>query len=111
MTVTIGMIVGAVYSYSNGDFYEGEWKDNKVHGKGVYIYSNGDKYEGSFINAMKHGQGKFLLTRSHGLVMSIQANLETINSMDKAFTFTLRVGSMLASFRMIKSMVRVNHLC
>ena len=48
----------AEYSYSNGDFYQGEWKDNKIHGSGIYIYSNGDKYEGSFINAMKHGQGK-----------------------------------------------------
>lgn len=48
----------AVYSYSNGDFYEGEWKDNKIHGRGLYIYSNGDKYEGSFVNAMKHGEGK-----------------------------------------------------
>lgn len=53
----------AVYSYSNGDLYEGEWKDNKIHGKGVYIYSNGDKYEGSFINAMKHGQGKISFGR------------------------------------------------
>ena len=32
--------------YKNGDFYEGEWKNNVKHGKGVYRFKNGDLYEG-----------------------------------------------------------------
>jgi hypothetical protein len=26
--------------------FEGEWKDNQKHGKGVFSYANGDKYDG-----------------------------------------------------------------
>lgn len=38
--------------YSNGDRYQGHWKDNKMHGEGVFttagkkqriLYENGDK--------------------------------------------------------------------
>jgi len=30
----------------NGDRYEGELKDNKMHGIGIYYYANGNKYDG-----------------------------------------------------------------
>ena len=30
--------------YANGDVYEGEWKDNKMHGKGVYRRADGSVY-------------------------------------------------------------------
>ena len=67
---------------SNGDKYNGEWKDNKVHGhgawnygyrnkyigqfkdnkrngQGTYTYSNGDKYEGKWKDNKAHGQGTY----------------------------------------------------
>ena len=28
----------------NGDSYNGEWKNNKKHGKGTYTYANGDVF-------------------------------------------------------------------
>ena len=31
-----------------GDVYEGQWKDEKMHGKGVYTYHNGDQYDGEW---------------------------------------------------------------
>ncbi len=38
--------------------YVGEWKNNKIHGKGVYTYING-KYEGSFIEGKRNGFGRY----------------------------------------------------
>ena len=45
------------YTHSNGDIYEGDWKEGKRHGHGTYIESEGDKYVGEWKNAKRHGQG------------------------------------------------------
>lgn len=34
--------------YSNGDRYNGEWKDDKRNGNGEMIYFYGDKYFGEW---------------------------------------------------------------
>ena len=34
------------YRYSNGDVYEGGFKEKKKNGYGKYNFSNGDKYRG-----------------------------------------------------------------
>ena len=34
--------------FPNGDVYEGEVKDEKMHGKGILTLSNGNEYEGKF---------------------------------------------------------------
>lgn len=39
------------------DYYQGFWKDGKMHGLGTYRYANGEVYEGSFQNGMRHGHG------------------------------------------------------
>ena len=36
-------------------YYEGEWKNNKMNGKGLYQYPNGTKYFGDFVNNIKQG--------------------------------------------------------
>lgn len=43
--------------WTTGTKYQGEWKDNKKHGKGTVIYKNGDKYEGDWAFDMRHGIG------------------------------------------------------
>ena len=54
------------YTYTDGDIYEGEFKDGKRHGKGKYTFKNGDIYEGEFKNGAKHGKGKY--TSANGTI-------------------------------------------
>lgn len=35
--------------HSDGDIYEGEWKDDKANGKGSYKHNNGAFYEGEWM--------------------------------------------------------------
>ncbi len=48
-----------VYNYySNGDIYEGEWKNCLPEGYGIYHYHvNGDRYEGEWKHDKKEGLG------------------------------------------------------
>ena len=39
--------------------FDGEWENNKPHGKGKEIRANGDVYEGDFIQGKRHGKGKY----------------------------------------------------
>ena len=34
----------------DGNFYEGEFNNHQMEGKGKYTFSNGDYYEGDFKN-------------------------------------------------------------
>ena len=36
------------FTWSNGDIYEGEWREDVCDGRGTLISANGDKYEGDF---------------------------------------------------------------
>ena len=47
------------FYYQEGSLYDGEWKDNKMHGYGKLYYSNGQlAYEGDWYQDEFHGQGK-----------------------------------------------------
>lgn len=48
-----------VRNYENGDKYEGEFLNGKIHGKGIYTYANGDKYEGAFVDGKFTSKGTF----------------------------------------------------
>lgn len=37
--------------------YEGEWLDDKAHGKGVYLHKDGSSYTGEWFEDMQHGYG------------------------------------------------------
>ena len=43
--------------FTNGDVYEGEWKDSRQQGFGIYRFSSGDIYAGQWDNGMKNGTG------------------------------------------------------
>ena len=44
--------------FVSGDYYEGEFKENKRNGRGKYVFANGNCYEGKFRNDKFHGKGK-----------------------------------------------------
>ena len=46
--------------FPNGDIYEGEFRDNQMHGVGSYTYKTSqDIYSGEWVNNKKHGQGRY----------------------------------------------------
>ena len=51
---------GRMY-YSNGDSWEGNWKDNIIDGQATYKYSNGDIFVGLYKNGKKEGPGKMVI--------------------------------------------------
>lgn len=46
-----------VYKRVNGDRYEGEWRNGRMHGKGVKVMANGDVYNGTWENDKAEGNG------------------------------------------------------
>jgi hypothetical protein len=48
-----------IYHYSNGDIYEGEWKDNMHSNNGKYFFTDGSRYEGEWKDHRMHGTGKY----------------------------------------------------
>ena len=47
------------YTWSSGDQYVGEYKDDKRHGQGTYTYANGNQYVGAFKDNKRNGQGTY----------------------------------------------------
>ena len=45
------------YTWESGDEYDGDWKNNKMHGQGTYTWANGNKYVGESQDNNLHGQG------------------------------------------------------
>ncbi len=48
-----------VFTYTNGDRYEGGYKEGAKHGTGVFTYADGRSYEGGFEDDMRCGKGIF----------------------------------------------------
>jgi len=51
-----------VYTWANDDRYEGDYYDGKQQGRGVYTWENGNRYEGDYVDDKPHGQGVYTLT-------------------------------------------------
>jgi hypothetical protein len=50
----------SVYYWPDGkQFYEGQWRLNRMDGKGVLTCIDGKKYTGDYVDDKKHGQGCF----------------------------------------------------
>jgi hypothetical protein len=47
------------YKFSTGDVYEGQHERGSFKGVGVYRYANGDHYSGQFVAGLFEGQGVF----------------------------------------------------
>ncbi|MDB9871179.1 hypothetical protein OAD33_08900, partial [Alphaproteobacteria bacterium] len=52
------------FTWTNGDRYIGDWKENIRHGQGTYTWANGNKYVGEWQDNKKHGQGTITWEKS-----------------------------------------------
>ena len=48
-----------VFRFADGDVYEGEYENDMRNGVGVYSYKNGNKYDGEWCDNVKSGHGVF----------------------------------------------------
>jgi hypothetical protein len=48
-----------IYTFSNGDRYEGEFSENEFSGEGIYYFADESVYEGEFRNSDFNGFGKY----------------------------------------------------
>eukprot|EP00960_Hanusia_phi_P001139 30827-Hanusia_phi.AAC.1 len=51
-----------IYRHADGSCYTGEYKEGKPSGRGVYIFPTGERFEGEFVGGFKHGKGTVTLT-------------------------------------------------
>lgn len=70
-------LAGGVFLRVNGDRYEGEWRNGRMHGKGVKVMANGDVYNGTWENDKAEGNG--VKVRRCALVVLGLALVETPN--------------------------------
>eukprot|EP01006_Ploeotia_vitrea_P057196 TRINITY_DN68159_c8_g1_i1.p1 TRINITY_DN68159_c8_g1~~TRINITY_DN68159_c8_g1_i1.p1 ORF type:complete len:506 (-),score=60.99 TRINITY_DN68159_c8_g1_i1:872-2389(-) len=65
-----GPVPGQLWTFANGDTYQGEWTDDgMMHGFGIYTFANTkNRYEGEYKFHRKEGRGVF--TYSDGMVYS-----------------------------------------
>jgi hypothetical protein len=47
--------------FSNGEFYEGNFKHNHRNSTGIHYYKNGDFYDGEWLNDRRIGRGRIFL--------------------------------------------------
>ena len=50
---------GNILYKDTNEKYEGQFFNNKMHGKGIYIWNNKHKYIGDFCDGLMHGKGKY----------------------------------------------------
>eukprot|EP01048_Picozoa_sp_COSAG05_P016197 COSAG05_NODE_2054_length_3633_cov_4.249010_3_plen_252_part_00 len=48
-----------VYTWANGDVYDGQYKNDERHGKGTWTSASGERYEGMWEHDKRHGPGKY----------------------------------------------------
>ena len=61
---------GASTPSPTGTAYDGEFRDDKRHGRGVFVWANGDRYEGEFRDNKLEGRGIFTNTGAAGTTAS-----------------------------------------
>ena len=47
-------------TFASGHSYDGDWVDDKRHGRGTYTYASGDRYDGALRDDKFNGTGTFV---------------------------------------------------
>ncbi len=58
--------------WADGRSYEGEFKNDLKHGKGIYISENGNRYEGFWENGKMKNSGMLSNVKSSEKMISLQ---------------------------------------
>ena len=48
------------YTYPTGDIYTGDFVEGLPEGKGIYTFATGDRYEGEFKTGKRNGKGVYI---------------------------------------------------
>ena len=48
-------------------YYQGQLKQKKAHGRGLMKWREGDKYEGDWVDGLRHGKGEYFSKVRKGL--------------------------------------------
>ena len=48
-----------IYYYTNGNRYEGNFRNGRIEGKGIFYWNNGNRYEGDLKKGNMEGEGIF----------------------------------------------------
>ena len=81
-----------VRKYLNGDVYEGEMLNDKIHGKGLLKYRSGALYEGEFVDEKRHGKGIFVWSNGDVFEGEYQDNSRNGFGVYKYFNGDMYVG-------------------
>ena len=65
-----------VFTWSNGNEYIGDWKEDRMEGVGSFYYANKSVYDGQFFNNMLHGKGTFFYNDGDVYVGGYKNNLK-----------------------------------
>lgn len=72
-----------LYSYANGEAYDGQWNNDMRDGYGKYSYSNGDVFQGFWSKGKKQGKGnaiRSILALLHSILALLQIILALMSS-------------------------------
>jgi hypothetical protein len=58
-----------ILTWSNGNRYVGQFKDNNKNGKGTYYFVSGEKYTGEWMNDSMNGQGIYTWSNDNRYVI------------------------------------------
>lgn len=74
------------YKWSNGNEYDGQWKDGDFNGQGTFKFNDGSVYVGQFKDNNFNGQGTYTNkngVKNSGIWVNDKLNGKSLNDLDK----------------------------
>ena len=67
-----------IFTYENGDTYEGEFRFGNMEGQGIYKFANGNEYHGEWKDDKSHGKGKYVFKNGILILVIFQMGKKTV---------------------------------